>query len=79
MRVLNAGQMQEADRLTIDDLGIPSIVLMENAGRAVVHELTTRFRGLAFEQTAILIPCAPACSKDRIKRGESIADEVVQE
>jgi ADP-dependent NAD(P)H-hydrate dehydratase / NAD(P)H-hydrate epimerase len=54
MRVLNAGQMQEADRLTIEDLGIPSIVLMENAGRAVVHELASRFHGLAFEHTVIL-------------------------
>ena len=36
MRVLNASQMREADRRTIDDIGIPSIVLMENAGRQVV-------------------------------------------
>src|SRR5262245_12971116 len=36
MRVLNAAQMREADRRTIDEVGIPSIVLMENAGRQVV-------------------------------------------
>ena len=35
-RVLTAAQMQEADRATIDDIGIPAIVLMENAGRQVV-------------------------------------------
>ncbi len=36
MRVLNTTQMREADRRTIEDLGIPSIVLMENAGHQVV-------------------------------------------
>jgi hydroxyethylthiazole kinase-like uncharacterized protein yjeF len=54
MRVLSAAQMQEADRLTIEDIGIPSMVLMENAGRAVAHHLSQRFRALAFEHTAIL-------------------------
>src|SRR6476620_11485459 len=36
MRVLNSAQMREADRRTIQEIGIPSIVLMENAGRQVV-------------------------------------------
>jgi NAD(P)H-hydrate epimerase len=36
MRILNAAQMREADRFTIEEIGIPSPVLMENAGRQVV-------------------------------------------
>jgi len=33
--VARADQMRECDRQTIDDLGLPGIVLMENASRAV--------------------------------------------
>jgi hydroxyethylthiazole kinase-like uncharacterized protein yjeF len=39
MRVLNARQMRAVDRFTIDDLGVSSLVLMENAGRQVVAAL----------------------------------------
>ena len=28
MRILNAAQMREADRFTIEDIGLPSLVLM---------------------------------------------------
>ena len=43
MRVLSTAQMREADRATIHDLGIPSIVLMENAGRQVAAAVEARF------------------------------------
>jgi len=43
MRVLNAAQMREADRRTIEDLGVPSCVLMENAGRQVVAAIGSAF------------------------------------
>ena len=43
MRVLDAAQMRDADRRTIDEIGIPSIVLMENAGRAVAGAIEARF------------------------------------
>lgn len=42
MRILNARQMQELDRATIEEIGIPGMVLMENAGRGMyqkIHEL----------------------------------------
>ena len=35
MRVPNTEQMRDADRRTINEIGIPGIVLMENAARAV--------------------------------------------
>jgi hydroxyethylthiazole kinase-like uncharacterized protein yjeF len=37
MKILNAEQMREADRLTTERCGIPSLTLMENAGAAVVE------------------------------------------
>ena len=43
MKVLTAAQMQEIDRQTIDEIGIPGIVLMENAGRRVAEEIVQRF------------------------------------
>lgn len=39
MQVLTAAQMREADRRCIEDLGIPGVVLMNNAGAAVFAEI----------------------------------------
>jgi len=57
VRVLDAGQMREADRQTIDVIGIPSAVLMENAGRQVVAAMETAFAPLAGGRVAILCGC----------------------
>ena len=54
MRVLNTQQMREADRRTIDDIGIPSIVLMENAGRQAVAAMESAFEDLATSHVGVL-------------------------
>jgi len=40
MKILTAKQIAEVDRLSTDIYQIPSLLLMENAGRAVVDEIT---------------------------------------
>ncbi len=57
MRVFDARQMREADRRTIEEIGIPSMVLMENAGRQVVATLESTFDRLAEMRIAVL--CGP--------------------
>ena len=54
MRVLDTAQMREADRRTIDEIGIPSIVLMENAGRRVAEVIASTFDDLADCRVAVL-------------------------
>jgi NAD(P)H-hydrate epimerase len=41
--VLTADEMRRADRLTIDEVGLPGAVLMENAGAAVAASIRERF------------------------------------
>src|SRR3982750_458840 len=54
MRVLNTQQMREADRRTIDEVGIPSIVLMENAGRQAVAAMEAAFEDLATMHVGVM-------------------------
>jgi hydroxyethylthiazole kinase-like uncharacterized protein yjeF len=54
VRVLNTQQMREADRRTIEEIGLPSIVLMENAGRQVVAAMESAFEALASMRVAIV-------------------------
>ncbi len=54
MRILNADQMREADRRTIQDIGIASLVLMENAGRQVVAAIESLYADLADRQIAVV-------------------------
>lgn len=54
MRVLTAAQMREADRRTVEDVGLPSIVLMENAGRQVVAAIERAFEDAPVLRFAVL-------------------------
>jgi NAD(P)H-hydrate epimerase len=45
MRVTTAEEMRNLDRETIEVLGIPGIVLMENAARGVVSVIYSKVEG----------------------------------
>jgi ADP-dependent NAD(P)H-hydrate dehydratase / NAD(P)H-hydrate epimerase len=53
MKVLTAAEMREVDRRTIE-MGIPGIVLMENAGHRVMEFLAERFAPLADQRVVVL-------------------------
>ncbi|MEM7244063.1 MAG: NAD(P)H-hydrate dehydratase [Acidobacteriota bacterium] len=55
MRVLDAWQMRSADAHAIEELGLPSAVLMESAGLSVVEEAHERLGGL--EGRRLLVLC----------------------
>src|SRR5579884_2027506 len=54
MRVLDSAQMREADRRTIEEIGIPSLVLMENAGRQVVAAMEAAHGDLRGRRIGVL-------------------------
>ncbi len=54
MRILNAAQMRDADRHTIEEIGIASLVLMENAGRQVVAAIEAAFESRLDGRVAVL-------------------------
>ena len=54
MRILTAAQMREADRYTIEEIGIPSLVLMENAGRQVVAAIESTYESKLDGRVAVL-------------------------
>ena len=53
--VLDNDRMREADRHTIEDLGVPGMVLMENAATGVVDALRERFPAAR----SVLVLCGP--------------------
>jgi NAD(P)H-hydrate epimerase len=54
VRILTAAQMREADRFTIEEIGIPSLVLMENAGRQVVAAIEAAYEPQLNGRIAVL-------------------------
>jgi NAD(P)H-hydrate epimerase len=54
MKVLTSAEMKEIDRRTIEDIGIPGPVLMENAGIQVFRVIQALFPGLAGENIVIV-------------------------
>jgi ADP-dependent NAD(P)H-hydrate dehydratase / NAD(P)H-hydrate epimerase len=54
MRILNAAQMREADRFTIEEIGLPSLVLMENAGRQVAAAMEAAYETELGGRVAVL-------------------------
>ena len=53
MKILTAAQMREVDRRTME-MGIPGVVLMENAGHRVVELLAEKFAPLEAQRIAVL-------------------------
>jgi len=54
MRILDSTQMRDADRRAIDDIGIASLVLMENAGRQAVAAMEAMYADLADRHVGVL-------------------------
>ena len=54
-KILTAAQMREIDRRTIEERGIPGLVLMENAGARVYELLASRFSPLNDRRVVILL------------------------
>jgi ADP-dependent NAD(P)H-hydrate dehydratase / NAD(P)H-hydrate epimerase len=55
--LLTSPQMRALDKHAIDEIGIPGIVLMENAARGVVEEIEARHDDVEFLTVAVL--CGP--------------------
>lgn len=58
MRIYSAKEMAEADRITIEEYGIPGAVLMENAGSQTVDAMEERYGDLLYDdESAVLLVC----------------------
>src|SRR2546428_9802732 len=54
MKILTPEQLREVDRLSTEKYGIPSLILMENAGMRVAEVLEDRFEDLDQLTAAVL-------------------------
>ena len=55
MKILTAAEMREVDRLTTKRYGVPSLSLMENAGKSVADFIASRFPD--FKRRPIVVLC----------------------
>lgn len=54
MKILTSAQMRAIDRAAIEGLGIPGVVLMENAGLRIARAIRDRFPDLGCERVVIV-------------------------
>src|SRR5271154_3927413 len=54
MKILSAAEMREVDRLTTSRYRVPSLTLMENAGRSVAEFIQSRFSNLTTRRIVVL-------------------------
>ena len=54
MYLVTAKEMQEMDRRTIEDFGMPGMVLMENAGRGATRFLVEHFPDIATKRVGVI-------------------------
>src|ERR1700683_3700629 len=54
MKILTASEMKEVDRLSTERHNIPSLTLMENAGKSVAEFLQRRFPDIARRRIVVL-------------------------
>jgi NAD(P)H-hydrate epimerase len=54
MYLVTANEMQEMDRRTIKDFGMPGMVLMENAGRGATRFFLEQFKDIANRQVGVI-------------------------
>ena len=54
MKILTAAEMREVDRLSTERHGVPSLTLMENAGKSVAQIIQSRIPGFARRRTIVL-------------------------
>ncbi len=54
MRAVTAEEMAEMDRIAIEEVGIPGVVLMENAGRGATEIMWRYFPDLSAKRVAVL-------------------------
>jgi hydroxyethylthiazole kinase-like uncharacterized protein yjeF len=58
MRIYSATEMAEADRITIEEYGVPGAVLMENAGSQTVDAMEERYGDVLYDdESAVLVVC----------------------